>query len=963
MSSLTVDEVIAQVQDALRTAQADVAIAQLTALLQRPLSAAQLAHAHALLAQAYEFQSRWDEAAQLLHPYEERARTAALPATVHQLLCLRLASLRTEQGDLPATIYFARQALQLAKLAEDGSAQGEAHQMLGKAYRLLGQPAFARQHYQAALNLHQALGTRVLMAKSYFGLSVVAAGSGEYALARQSLQRAFNLITAADDPLLYGLLCSLQASTLSLEEVASLDERLPWLARAKAAFETIGHRRFLARTLGNWGDQLLRVGQWQEAQALLQQSLALGQELQDRRSLANVLESLAELHTLQGHDEISRSYLAEALAWVEGHDHFVELQVRLALARWQWQQGQHAAARVAFEQVSALASETEAKQWQMTAQLFLAEMSLQERQDTTVEEILRSCQPALEQLNNLGLVGHLRFVEGGLALARQELSVAREALEQACTVFGVSGRCWWLGRSNFRLAEVLAQADQLPAAHEAMHRAAQEFQRLAAQPFLQQCEEWFRHHPLPPTGNTDFQPPTHNAPLVFTETEGVGRLLRAAPFRDVVLHELFALLQAELPPCHLTLSEYTEPGALRLLFQSDGPLPPGEACLLRLEPWRCPPLALAMRPAPTLTPRLGNLLQAAQTALEVCAARERESFTTASEQQAEHLDRRLPGLLYQSQAMRALAARIYQIQGNDITVLLLGETGTGKELIAQAIHALSERRAHPFLPFNCAYLSSTLGESQLFGHRKGAFTGASQASEGVIRAAERGTLFLDEIGDLPWEVQPKLLRFLQSKEIHPLGASQPVRVNVRLIAATHHSLEDLVQQGKFREDLHYRLNVLPLYVPPLRERREEIPLLAQHFLADYSAAINKPGVRIAPEALDLLMVYDWPGNVRQLENEVQRLVALLPAGALIRAADLANRLRPTVRPAANGKANSPVIRSLTERVAEVEKTAIHEALAQAGGNITQAAPLLQLTRKGLQLKLKRYGIDIPLAGH
>ena len=172
--------------------------------------------------------------------------------------------------------------------------------------------------------------------------------------------------------------------------------------------------------------------------------------------------------------------------------------------------------------------------------------------------------------------------------------------------------------------------------------------------------------------------------------------------------------------------------------------------------------------------------------------------------------------------------------------------------------------------------------------------GQRQAALGVIRAAERGTLLLDEIGDLPRDVQPKPLRFLQSKEIHPLGASQPVHVNVRLIAATHHSLDALVEQGKFREDLHYRLNVLPLHMPPLRDRREDLPLLVQHFLARYSTAMKKPGTRIAPEALDDLMVYHWPGNVRELENEIQRLVALLPAGAVIRTADLAPRLRPNL---------------------------------------------------------------------
>lgn len=369
---------------------------------------------------------------------------------------------------------------------------------------------------------------------------------------------------------------------------------------------------------------------------------------------------------------------------------------------------------------------------------------------------------------------------------------------------------------------------------------------------------------------------------------------------------------------------------------------------------------LELRPAPALTAKLGTLLQAAQNSLGLCAARARDTFTTASEQQSVHLDRPLPGLLYQSQALRQLAADIHNIQGSDIIVLLLGETGTGKELIAQAIHTLSDRRDRPFLPFNCATLSLERAESQLFGHRKGAFTGAWQAEPGVIRAAEHGTLFLDEIGDLPLNVQPKLLRFLQSKEIHPLGASQPMRVNVRLLAATHHSLEALVEQGKFREDLHYRLNVLPLQIPPLRERREDIPLLVQHFLARYSTEMKKPGTRIAPEALDDLMSYAWPGNVRELQNEIHRLVALLPTGATICTTDLAPRLRPAAlhtKGWANGAATAILAHSLTDRVAAFEQIAIREALATAGGNITQAALLLKLTRKGLQLKLKRYHLE------
>ncbi len=255
----------------------------------------------------------------------------------------------------------------------------------------------------------------------------------------------------------------------------------------------------------------------------------------------------------------------------------------------------------------------------------------------------------------------------------------------------------------------------------------------------------------------------------------------------------------------------------------------------------------------------------------------------------------------------------------------------------------------------------------MFGHRRGAFTGALQAEPGLIRAAEGGTLFLDEIGDLPLDTQPKLLRFLQNKEIHPLGATHPVKVNVRLIAARHLSLETLIEQGRFREDLYHRLHVMPLFVPPLRERREEIPLLAQHFLTRYCAEMNKPKIRLAPDALDALMVADWPGNVRELENELLRLVAVLPAGAMIRAADLSERLRPIARSSHNGHSPQPgsaiVFRPLTDRVAELEQTAIREALARAHNNITQAAPLLGLTRKGLQLKLKRYHIEVSPSAH
>jgi DNA-binding NtrC family response regulator/tetratricopeptide (TPR) repeat protein len=961
MPSPVFDRVIAQAQEALRIASPTLAISQLTPLLTVSLTPAQQAHAHALLAQAYELQSQWDEAARLLRPYEDRARTTELPLSLQHLLCRRLASLYTEQGELPTALHFARQALHLAEHDDNSSDQGEAHQALGKAYRLLGQPVFARQHYQAALNLHQTLGARVLMARSYFGLSAVAAGSSEYLLARQSLRRAFNLVSDADDPLLYGLLCGMQASTLVLEETAPLAERVQWFARARAVFERIGHQRFLARVLGNWGDQLMRVGQWQEGEDLLRQALALSQALQDRRMLANGLESLAELYLRQGKYEHSQSYLAEALSWVEGCDHFVELQMRLAIARLHWQQGHSAQARAAFAQIVTRAGETEARQWQVAAQLSLVEMALSEGQIASVEELLHSCRPAVEKLCSLGMTGQLRFLEGRLALAQRRFLSAREALEQAHTMFTVSEQRWWVGRTRFALAEVLLSLGQRQAAHTLLQQAEQDFAAVAAAPLQQQLQQWRRQF-LSPAPAKERLPEPEPAPLPLPESEGFGRLLRAVAFRAVLLRELLALLQAELPTHHIALWERSETDARKMLLASaHRPLRASETpALIRLEPWQSTPLEVQITPAPTLTPRLADLLQTAQSGLELCAGRERAVFTMASEQQAEHLERPLPGLFYQSQAMRALAADIYSIQGSDATVLLLGESGTGKELIARAIHTLSDRRERPFVPFNCATLPAELVASHLFGYRKGAFTGATQNSQGVIRAAENGTLFLDEIGELPLEVQPKLLRFLQEREIHPLGAATPEQVHVRVIAATNRALEEMVKTGRFREDLYYRLNIIPLRVPPLRERREEIPLLVRHFLQQHQTA-HRPAVELCTEALDALMTYSWPGNVRQLENEMQRLLAFAKPGAWIPFSALAANIRAEMaqpQPFWPTEDTSGPASSLKSRLEAVERTAIVEALTRCHGNISQTAAELELSRSTLYAKLARYGLAV-----
>ena len=247
--------------------------------------------------------------------------------------------------------------------------------------------------------------------------------------------------------------------------------------------------------------------------------------------------------------------------------------------------------------------------------------------------------------------------------------------------------------------------------------------------------------------------------------------------------------------------------------------------------------------------------------------------------------------LWVSEQSIELVTLARRLASSHLPILITGETGTGKEMLARVIHRASDRAGRPLVPFNCTAVPREMLESQLFGYRRGAFTGAETSFAGVIRSANGGTLFLDEIGDIGLDLQPKLLRFIEQREVHPLGEPQPVKVDVRIIAATNANLEQLVAEGRFREDLFYRLKVLPLPLPPLRERREEIPTLLQHYLQKFGDEQRKGRVTLNDETLEYLLLYAWPGNIRQLANEVQRIIALAEPDATVTPALLSPEIR------------------------------------------------------------------------
>jgi DNA-binding NtrC family response regulator len=311
--------------------------------------------------------------------------------------------------------------------------------------------------------------------------------------------------------------------------------------------------------------------------------------------------------------------------------------------------------------------------------------------------------------------------------------------------------------------------------------------------------------------------------------------------------------------------------------------------------------------------------------------------------------------------MRELMDLALRIAPTDVPVLITGESGTGKEILARAIHSFSTRASKPLIPFNCAAIPREMLESQLFGHRRGAFTGADRDQPGVIRTARDGTLFLDEIGEMSLDLQPKILRFLESGEIAPLGEPSPLNVNVRIIAATNADLETTVRNGRFREDLFYRIAVFPLKIKPLRERRDEIPSLVNAFVTNAAVEFQKGHVRVAEETMEHLLLCRWPGNVRQLLNEVRRMVALAEPNSTLSPANISDDIRATLPafPAPTSDSRQLVL-SLRGPLApardRLEREMILSALRDAGGRLDVAAKALGISRKGLYLKRLRLGI-------
>jgi hydrogenase-4 transcriptional activator len=949
------------------------------------------------LSAALEVLGRYHDSLEAVRVYESPEARAGLDSETVSAVRVQLGLAHNYVGDPPKAVALIQSELREATERGGSDAQlGDIYSALARVYRSINEFSIARDHTQKALEFHRRTGDWRGLAEGYFGLAVTDAHEGRYEPAIESFQQAVALVGDRPAPyLLSRVYVNLAAVYWHLKRphdgIRALEAGIPYC-------ESTEYKHNAVNAYNNLGINLMLTGEWGRAHEALKRALALALGM-DEHGLATAMlyDSLAELAVMRGdlEEAHARALRAVELAEPVGKNWYTQQAYR-TLARALIEAGRHAEAAPHAEKSVALAGKINDRQAICESSLVLAEARLGAGDPAGCAALLQQVSEELtDSALDVAVAGEAQRVEGLLALSRGEATFAAHRFGRWLSVVEMNGDRYRAARAHLWLGRACAAARQPERAAEHLGLAARAFRELGARRDLSLAEgliaEAAEAAPAP-----EPEPPAQAQLLTL-------RLAEAVASRELLLRELAAVLHQETRAARVVVSEAGEDGGAKVVVAHGCASQEAEALAaawagadgeeararveaetdsraVTLRPSNAAPATVFVSPrGMELTPGGASfepLLRVAELGLDVCELRTRArtgGHAPASDSLAGAS--LMPGFIHSSPAMTALVDEVHKIRSSDVTVLVTGESGTGKELVARAIHALSSRRSKVFVPFNCTAVPKELSEGYLFGYRRGAFTGAVSDSQGVIRTAAGGTLFLDEVGDLPLDVQPKLLRFLQEGEIQPLGEQRPVKVDVRIIAATNTDLEAMVADGRFREDLYYRLNVIRLRVPPLRERRSEVPTIVNYYVNHYSAKFGRRNIEITPQALDLLMVCDWPGNVRQLCNEVQRVVARAEDGTIITPDHISPELRrvadapaATLHPfPARGAsrdygaeaAEGAIAQGLTlaDAMAELERRMISEALRKHRGNISRAARELGLTRRGLYLKLDRYGLS------
>ncbi len=945
---------------------------QVVALCERALPLADegtlSAEIRCLLAEALEYLARYNKAVEALIVYENKVVLNALPQFLQCRILYRLSAAYGGTMDILKAISQSRYALQHAQQHGATEIEQQCAILMSVLFRKLGELQLARTYLEPMLAGAQHVAPTIA-AQANNSLGIILTLEGKWDEARQALISAIDAVSAQDAPLLRGSLDVNLAAVVSLQ--GKMREGKVLLERALPQLQRAGNPRLIVNARSNLGFNLLRLGEIEQAKKTLSAALSEARASDLNLILASTLESLAECHSIQGNFSEAENYFQQSLNILnELGVSFNKVYALLSYGRHLLLQGDVAGAQTTFAESLTIAQQSSDPRGQAAAELFLLETYLLQGDYETAQTRFAAIKQKVEQLGSFNVLGHLWEVAGLLAQHEKNFQESTRLFKQAVSIWEVVEEPYRCARAHYKIGLNYTAKGMSEDAQKYLRWARTTFQRLSAVPMLARTEKAFQQAvalTVPTTPPLDFATKLVHCLKSLSETAAnpelalheFTRILRedfaAAPviiFREDIENKLVTIASQKCEAKQIsTIAERIKNASLSPdEFSQQFSFTENQRFWLYLK-----------RNTSDLTDAILELFAWHLRAIldEYSALNTHKEIDPFPAHQALLP---MPGLMYCSPAMRHIVEQAHRLSQSNINVLITGESGTGKELVARGVHLLSQRANKAFVPFNCAAAPRELLESQIFGHRRGAFTGASNSFSGVIGAAANGTLFLDEIGDFALDMQPKLLRFIQSGEVQKVGEATPSFVDVRLIAATNCELEKMVEEGRFRADLYYRLNVIRFHLPPLRERREEISLLTNHFLQHYSAQMQKTDIALMPSTLALLEQHDWPGNARELESEIHRVVALVAPGAVIAPHHLSSKINkvksasvPNTAPvnATLDTAN----KTLAQIMDETQQSIISNALEKHAWNISRAAKELGISRFSLRNMMKRFNLS------
>ena len=957
-------------------------------------TAENLANLKRLLAFTLETVGRYKESLEAVRPYEDEDMRSLISKETQVRVTTQLAVAYNNLGDHPKAVTLLKETLEVAKENELNHLLGPIDSGLARVYRKLNECAICRDYAEKALAYFRENGDWLGMSEAYreIALSYHQEGNSEKSL--EYFDLGIQIIGDRSAPFMLGKLYTDMSGAYWF--LRRPQDGIACLEKSIGFFEKTEHILNSIIAYNNLGINLLLIGDWERAEEIIKRALDLAIDT-NHVHIAGILDSLGELKILRGDLVDAEDYLEQAVALArERNREWYAAQAMRNLARCYLAQGAADKAIAKAKETIELCSQIGDKHYANMAGLVLAEGYLHHGDPSECETALRSIEES-DPTSDFFVLGNIQRIRGLAALANNDIEIAVHHFNRSLTIFEAAEDLYHTGLADLLIGENV-RVENAVRAKKHLAKASDIFHKLGVRSLADRADtklEQFKNF----TGGEMMRAarPTSAASQLL-----MVRLAEATASRELLFRELVAVLQQESQAKKIIIAETDADKKLRPFIThgyspaesseivgklEDAMLKGGEKIFARnrnlalfpLKTANAKPAFLLIQPQSSAFLNDGGplmpLLPVVELGLDVIALREKDKRTPVEQESSPYTSSSLmPGFIHSSPAMTSLVEEVYKIRSSDVTVLVTGESGTGKELVSRAIHTLSNRKDKVFVPFNCTAVPKELAEGHLFGYRRGAFTGAVTDSPGMIRAADGGTLFLDEIGDLPIDVQPKLLRFLQEGEIQPIGEKRPIKVDVRIIAATNMPLEAKVADGSFREDLYYRLNVIRLRVPPLRERRSEIPPIINYYINHYSSRFGKHDITFTPQTVDLLMVCNWEGNVRQLCNEVQRVIARAVDNEVVTPDHLSPELKRSAKPLtplveAGAKPiatydmhfmpfkNIPKGGTLEEAVSDLEMQMIKAALAQHNWNISRVAIELGLTRRGLYLKIARYGIE------